>query len=94
VDIAGVGRVLAVLDWKSGKALYPEAFLQNAAYVKAMQRPGEPLLHGLLVRLPKVETDPEFEVRHIPAEQMDDLFTVFLRALDLWRWQQTMTVPR
>src|SRR4029434_6902543 len=29
---ARVKGVLTVLDWKSGKAIYPEAFLQNVAY--------------------------------------------------------------
>ena len=28
---ARVRGVLTVLDWKSGKAIYPEAFLQNVA---------------------------------------------------------------
>jgi len=28
---ARVKGVLSVLDWKSGKAIYPEAFLQNVA---------------------------------------------------------------
>src|SRR5882672_7980270 len=35
---ARVHGVLTVLDWKSGKAIYPEAFLQNVAYRHAATR--------------------------------------------------------
>ena len=94
VDIAGVGRTVAVLDWKSGKAIYPEARLQNAAYVHALCEMGDaaPPLHGLIVRLPKVESDPAFEVKHIPADDQTGLFRSFLSALDLWTWLQAMEV--
>jgi hypothetical protein len=37
---ARVKGVLTVLDWKSGKAIYPEAFLQNLAYRHAATRGG------------------------------------------------------
>src|SRR3984893_16424808 len=50
---ARVRGVLTVLDWKSGKAIYPEAFLQNAAYRHAATRRGMPSTQGLIVRLPK-----------------------------------------
>src|SRR5713101_6007238 len=50
--------VLTVLDWKSGKAIYPEAFLQNVAYRHAATRLGMPSSQGLIVRLPKLIEDP------------------------------------
>jgi hypothetical protein len=80
----------AVLDWKTGKAIYPEAALQNAAYVRALvemeQIPGP--VHGLIVRLPKVETDPEFEVKVIEPEEQADLYGTFMAVKDVWEWQQ------
>jgi hypothetical protein len=90
LDLPDVGRVVAVLDWKSGKAIYPEALLQNAAYVNALIEMGDapPPLHGVVVRLPKVETDPAFEVKHIPANEQPGLLTAFLATLNLWRWMQ------
>lgn len=92
IDVPGVGRAMAVLDWKSGKAIYGESSLQNAAYVQALIEMGiaAPPLHGLIVRLPKVDTDPEFEVKHIHADEQPELFRVFLAARDLWRWQQVV----
>src|SRR3989475_6187169 len=45
--------VLTILDWKSGKAIYPEAFLQNVAYRHAAARGELPSAQGLIVRLPK-----------------------------------------
>jgi hypothetical protein len=50
---ARVRGVLTVLDWKSGRAIYPEAFLQNIAYRHAATRRGMPSAQGLIVRLPK-----------------------------------------
>jgi hypothetical protein len=84
---ARVKGVLTVLDWKSGKAIYPEAFLQNLAYRHAATRAGLPSTQGLIVRLPKHLEDPAWEVMPVPATlTLDD----FLAALQLWRWQRAM----
>ena len=63
---ARVRGVLTVLDWKSGKAIYPEAFLQNVAYRHAAARLGLPSSQGLIVRLPKLIDDPAWEVMPVP----------------------------
>jgi hypothetical protein len=82
-----VKGVLTVLDWKSGKAIYPEAFLQNHAYRHAATRAGLPSAQGLIVRLPKHLEDPAWEVMPVPATlTLED----FLAALRLWRWQRAM----
>ena len=84
---ARVKGVLTVLDWKSGKAIYPEAFLQNLAYRHAATRAGLPSTQGLIVRLPKHLDDPAWEVMPVPAAlTLED----FLAALQLWRWQRAM----
>jgi len=84
---ARVKGVLTVLDWKSGKAIYPEAFLQNLAYRHAATRAGLPSAQGLIVRLPKLLDDPAWEVMPVPATlTLED----FLAALRLWRWQRAM----
>jgi hypothetical protein len=84
---ARVKGVLTVLDWKSGKAIYPEAFLQNLAYRHAATRAGLPSSEGLIVRLPKRLDDPAWEVMPVPTTlTLDD----FLAALHLWRWQRVM----
>jgi hypothetical protein len=84
---ARVKGVLTVLDWKSGKAIYPEAFLQNLAYRHAATRASLPSAQGLIVRLPKHLDDPAWEVMPVPATlTLED----FLAALRLWRWQRAM----
>lgn len=85
--LAYVNGVLTVLDWKSGKAIYPEAYLQNAAYRHALREMGhgDPQ-QGIIVRLPKVDTDPEFEVKVCPPEKY--CMDVFFCAKKLWEWAQ------
>jgi hypothetical protein len=84
---AKVKGILSVLDWKTGRAIYPEAFLQNVAYRHAAQRLGMPAAQGLIVRLPKLLDDPAWEVMPVPETLgLPD----FLAALRLWRWQRHM----
>ncbi|HET7210031.1 MAG TPA: PD-(D/E)XK nuclease family protein [Terriglobales bacterium] len=87
--LAEVEGVLTVVDWKTGKAVYSEAHLQNAAYRQAIREMGhgDPK-QGLIVRLPKVETDPNFEV--VAAKPENLMFPKFLDAMSVWNWQQEM----
>ena len=96
VDVFGLalmadqGEQEAVLDWKTGKAVYDEALLQNAAYVTAMIEMGlaQPGCWGAVVRLPKAETDPEPEVRTISPRERAEHFEAFLAVKHLWQWMQ------
>lgn len=85
--LAYVNGVLTVLDWKTGKAVYPEAHLQNAAYRNAVREMGhgDPQ-QGLIVRLPKTETDPAFEVVEAKPEKF--MFPKFVDVLSVWKWFQ------
>lgn len=83
--LARVNGVLTLIDFKTGKAVYPESFLQSVAYQTALIEMGYVTpAAGLIVRLPKVETDPEFEVVTVPP--VDELFPVFLAVKALWQW--------
>lgn len=83
--LADVKGVLTLLDWKTGKAIYPEAFLQNAAYQMALREMGHLAPRaGLIVRVPKVQTDPAFEVAEVPP--VEPLFQTFLAVKQLWVW--------
>ncbi len=84
---AKVSGVRTVIDWKSGKAIYPEAFLQNIAYRHAADRLGLPSEQGLIVRLPKLVDDPAWEVMTVPETVT---LADFLAAGNLWRWQRRM----
>lgn len=82
---AEVAGVPTLVDWKTGKAVYAEAHLQNAAYRVALREMGHgEAVGGLIVRLPKVETDPAFEVVECPP--VAEVFDTFLSALTLWKW--------
>jgi hypothetical protein len=84
---ARIEGALTILDWKSGRAIYPEAFLQNIAYRHAAARQGLPSTQGLIVRVPKLVGDPALEVMTVPQSLvLDD----FLAAARIWRWQRQM----
>lgn len=84
---ARVNGIRVILDWKSGKAIYPEAFLQAIAYRHGAASLGMPSDQGLIVRLPKILEDPAWEVMVVPETlTLDD----FLAALRLWRWRRRM----
>jgi hypothetical protein len=86
--LAEVNGVVTVLDWKTGKAVYPEAFLQNVAYRKAIRAMGhaDPK-QGIIMRLPKNETDADFEAVTVESDE-EYLFGVFLSTKELWEWMQ------
>lgn len=84
--LAEVDGKLTVVDWKTGKAIYPEAFLQNAAYRHAIREMGHANpVQGMVVRLPKLEGDPDFEVADA-GNEITNLCT-FMAAKELWAWQ-------
>ena len=81
-DVEGTERLI---DFKTGKAIYGEAHLQNVAYQVALSEMGHgQVAGGLILRLPKVQTDPAFEVAEVGG--VADLFPVFLAVKELWKW--------
>jgi hypothetical protein len=83
--LADVSGRECLIDFKTGKAIYAEALLQNVAYQVALSEMGHAKPSGgLIVRLPKVQTDPAFEVAEVPP--VADLFPTFLAVKDVWRW--------
>ena len=83
---AEVNGELALVDFKSGKAVYGEAHLQVAAYMHALREMGhgEPA-KGYIVRLPKNVADPQAEM--VEADPFLDSFSTFLAVKRLWEWQ-------
>lgn len=82
--LARVGEELAVVDWKSSKAVYAEYRLQLAAYAKAhAEMTGEEIRERWVVRLDK-ETG-EVEPVRLEPETLEKDFLAFLGALALWR---------
>lgn len=84
--IGKVSGVVSLGDYKTSKAIYPEAFLQNIAYRHGAEKQGMPTEQGIILRLPKTVDDPAFEAMVVPDTPHED----FLAALRLWRWQRRM----
>lgn len=75
-----------IVDFKTSKAIYPEALIQVAAYAKAVEAMGHGSVDvGWIVRLPKAQNDPGFEV--VTIEGLDELFAVFLNLKAVYEWQ-------
>lgn len=93
LDLLGyIDGNLKLVDIKTGKAVYGEAKLQCAAYYVCLKEMGSKdgmsqLIHdsAIILRLPKVDTDPEFEA--VPVELLDGHFQAFLHAKELRLWQ-------
>lgn len=88
--IATVKGVVTLGDYKTGKAVYPEAYLQNTAYRHAARKCGLGEAQGLILRLPKTLEDPQFEPVPVPAIPMED----FLAVKRAWEWKRRMEGKR
>lgn len=77
-------RKTVVIDFKTGKAIYAEAFLQNIAYRMALQEEGIETQGGIIVRLPKYDDDPEFDAKQVPEDPL--LAPTWLALLVVYRW--------
>lgn len=85
--LAEVEGTRKVLDWKTGKSIYGEAFLQNAVYQDALEEMGEaPVVGGVIVRLPKDVHDPEPEVAYVPDRA--ELLRAFDGLREFFDWWQ------
>lgn len=100
LDMFGIiNGVPTVVDFKTSKGIYGEALIQVAALIVALRESGQgDAKAGLVLRLPKVDTDPEFEVVDIAARSAEwygieravaegYLFDLFLAAKRIW-WSQ------
>jgi hypothetical protein len=77
-------KLKVVGDFKTGKSIYAESFLQNVAYRMALKEEGIDTDGGIIIRLPKYEDDPEFEAKMIPDDPL--LAPTFLALLVVYRW--------
>ena len=84
--VAVIHGVRCVLDWKTGKAIYPEHRLQTAAYAQAYEEEtGTKIYCRWLIRLGK--EDGQFQPVKL-TEGLEDDFRAFLAAKELWKWKQ------
>ena len=79
-----------IIDFKTGKALYPESFLQASAYLQAKEEEtGKRYSGGVaILRLSQKTEDIEpFEVQSISREQVRKLIKIFVCCLKIYRWK-------
>lgn len=76
-------------DLKTGKAVYPEYFLQTSAYQLARQEefPEEDYEGHIIVNCRK---DGELEICTLDRSDFEKNSKAFLSALDLYRWQKSL----
>lgn len=83
--VAEVHGVPTLIDFKTSKGVYAEAHLQTAAYRHALGEMGHGTIgEALIVRLPKLQTDPAFEV--VASGSVGELLPTFLAARQVWSW--------
>lgn len=90
--LARVSGVLTLGDNKTGRSIYRESYLQNAAYISSLRkqcRLGDEPIQGAIVRFPKEledVTETPFEVKLISPEEHKANLLAFYKAKDLWHW--------
>jgi hypothetical protein len=86
---------LTLVDFKTAKAIYPEYRLQVAAYIRAVNEMGHgPVTRGAIVRLPKLQTDPAFEVQDITEDDIAPLCATFDHVHQLYLWASAEEAKR
>ena len=80
--LAEINGVPTLVDFKTGKSVYPEAHFQNAAYRVAADEMGITSNAGLILRLPKTIEQPDFEP--VPTQDLTTSFRTFMHAKELW----------
>lgn len=86
--------VTALVDFKTGKAVYKESFLQSVAYQRALIEMGHGRVDGgLVVRLPKDPADRRgVEVVVVPS--VYQLFPVFAAVRQLFDWHAAPSMTK
>jgi hypothetical protein len=86
--------IKAILDWKTGAAIYDEMALQVGFYRKARveKHPEDADLWGGIVRLPK--DGKKAEVRMWTPKQLEATEPVIRGLRDTWLWREGMKVKR
>lgn len=84
--IALVDGVLSLLDWKTGKRLYPTVRLQLAGYKAAYEEefPEQKIIQTVGINITR---EGKLEAEFYPcAKYHEQDFRTFLALLDVWRW--------
>ena len=87
---------ITIIDFKTSKAIYPEMFLQAAAYAIAREEEMKKRFNGgvILLRLSKENKEKgveSFEAQAVSRKDLtNSLFDVFLACKKIYEWQQIL----
>lgn len=86
---AVVGGKLAIIDFKTTNSIYPEMWLQTAAYQQAIQEElGKKVEKNIIVRLSKANPQEGIEPFDVlETENFKENFRVFLACKAIYEWQ-------
>ncbi len=91
LDLEGlVNGKRTIIDIKTGNALYPEAFLQASAYLKAKEQETGKEYPGGVIILRLSKENPEKHISAFEAIKDEDVethFKCFLYCLGIYRWK-------
>jgi hypothetical protein len=86
-DVYGeMDNELTLLDFKTGAGIYPDFFLQLAAYSNLLTENGYPHKKIIILNIPKSEGDM-FQVQQVSAINLDLEFQLFLNAVGIYYLQ-------
>jgi len=82
--IMRAGNELIVADLKTSKGIYPEYYIQCAAYATALEEEdGINIDRVAIIRIPKDGNEVEIQ----ESSEIDTLFVIFRACLAIWRWK-------
>lgn len=90
--IARVDGRVALVDLKTSSGIWPEMYLQVAAYAAALNsrcQLADRVETAYILRLPKKVSDPEFEA--VEVDRLDFHLNGFLSLFGAWLWQSEVT---
>jgi hypothetical protein len=88
IDCYGeMDRELTLIDFKTGKAIYPEMIYQVAAYRCLLLEKGQDVETVHILRIPRTE-DEDFEERILSEGQLETGWQIFLKCLQIYQLQK------
>ena len=83
-DIYGeMDSKLTLLDFKTGSGIYPEFFLQIAAYSNLLVENGYPHEKIIILNIPKSEGD-SFQVQQVSSDKLELQFKKFIHCVEIY----------
>ena len=93
-DVYGeMDNKLTLLDFKTGAGIYPEFFVQLAAYSKLLIENGYPHEKIIILNLPKSEGD-SFQVQQVSADSLELQFKKFMHCVGIWELDKEIKIKK